>query len=84
MSPARQLALPACEPEPPRLRARRDLSAAAFERALGRIGVWISAGCTCFDDAGRRYDAIIRHDPPLRIARRATLAHIRRQLQERS
>ena len=75
-----QLAL-ALGTDEPRLTARRDMSAAALRRALARIGLQIGdRECLIIDGAGRRYDVVCRHNP-LRIARRATLARIRRSIE---
>jgi hypothetical protein len=74
-----QLALPGINRREPRvLRARRDYSEAQFERALARNGLTFTAGgAVLVDTAGRKFIVIYRRDS-MTIARRATVAHVRK------
>ncbi len=86
----RQLALP-CLPRvvtPPRdrrKRAKRDFSAAEFERALTRNGFMQAYGGLSFIDSwdadAEWIEGVVRQDP-IRIARRATLAKLLRLRKE--
>jgi hypothetical protein len=79
----RQLSLPGLKPreQPAPVRAKKDLSAAAFERALERNGFAHRGPLNFIDATGtsaRIFEAVCRVDP-LRIARRATLAKLLRE-----
>ena len=79
-----QLAFPfGADDHGPRLRARRDLSAAALARALARLGIAVTRAGLPVDRDGQLYGYVLRHDP-LRLSRRATLAAVRRQLEAAS
>lgn len=76
----RQLQLPGlAAPRPAALlRAKRDMSAAAFARALSRNGFKRAGDLHFLDPAtGADYVAVVRTNP-IRIARRATLAKLLR------
>jgi len=47
---------------------------------MARIGVAVSRGGLPIDPDGRTYDLVLRREP-VRLARRATLARVRRQLE---
>lgn len=89
MTNKRQLTLP-CLPRAgrarPLKRAKRDLTAAEFARALARNGFQPIVGGLCFTDVtggGGHYEGVYRTDP-IRLARRATLAKILRARRERT
>ena len=80
MARKRQMQLPGLfrVPRPQKLtRAKRDLSEAAFRRALERNGFRRDGDLHFVDASGNRFEAICQPDP-IRIARRATLAKILR------
>lgn len=85
MNSKRQLLLP-CLPRSsagrgrPLMRAKRDLTEAEFARALERNGFRPIVGGLCFADVtggGGTFEGVYRSDP-IRVARRATLAKIKR------
>lgn len=66
-------------------RAKKDLSAAAFGRALERWGFRSGASGLVIADttgSGGLYAAVCRAGHPIRIARRATLAKVIRERSE--
>jgi len=81
----RRLKIPGLAPPPaPRLRAKRDWTSAEFKRALERNGLRPAYGGTYFlHTSGLCFPGVFQHDP-IRIARRATVAQIRRALCQES
>lgn len=85
----RQLVIPGTNRRPPRppMRARQDLSAKAFARALERHGFAAADGGLHFFDAAaerRSYVQAVCRVDPIRINRRATLARLIRSKGEKS
>ena len=86
MARKRQLELPGlAQKSEPVLRAKRDLNAWEFKRALARHGLQLRGVDHYVDSSGTALilDPVVRRDP-VRVHRRATLAKLVRLLRRRA